>query len=100
MPRLALPVALALLAAAPVSAQSRPFSLALTCGQARQLVGAQGAVLLGTGGHTFDRYVSDRRFCEVTEVLRRSFVPTRDTPACFVGYRCVEPSRDDFFFGD
>jgi hypothetical protein len=23
--------------------------------------------------------------------------PARDTPTCFVGYRCYEPSRDDLF---
>lgn len=97
MLRTALSLALAVLAA-PTMAQPRPSSLGMSCGQARQLVLGRGAVLLGTGGQTFDRFVSDRRFCEVTEVLSRAFVPTRDTPSCFVGYRCKEPSRDDFFW--
>lgn len=88
---------LALALAGPAAAQGRPSSLALTCEGARRLVLARGAVLLGTGGQTFDRYVSDRRFCEATEALRRSFVPTRDTSACFVGYRCYEPGRSDSF---
>ena len=28
---------------------------------------------------------------------RVAFVPTRDTPQCPIGYRCIEPSRDDWF---
>ncbi|CAO4153443.1 hypothetical protein [Methylorubrum aminovorans] len=69
----------------------------LTCAQARAVVMRQGAAVLGTGGATFDRFVRDRSFCEVTEIGRRAFVPTRDTPGCFVGFTCYEPSRGDRF---
>lgn len=79
------------------AAQGRPSTTAMTCRQAAGLVAAQGAIVLGTGGYTYDRFVRDRSFCQITEAIQSARVPTRDTPACFVGYRCYEPSRDDLF---
>ena len=80
-----------------VQAQSRPSTPSMTCNQARQIVMARGAVVLGTGTYTYDRYVVDRRFCEINETIEPGLVPTRDTPQCPVGYLC----RDfDYFFDD
>ncbi|MFH6783919.1 MULTISPECIES: hypothetical protein [Methylobacterium] len=94
------PALLAALALAATSAaalaQGRPSTLAMTCGQARSFLAAQGAAVLGTGGYTYDRYVRDRSFCEPTQVTRNAVVPTRDTPECLVGYRCIEPGRNWF----
>lgn len=78
-------------------AQGRPSSVTMSCGQAAQLVLSRGALVLGTGGQTYDRFVADRSFCEPTETVRRAFVPTRDRPNCSVGYTCREPSLDDVF---
>jgi hypothetical protein len=89
-------VAAPALLAAPALAQERPSSTRMTCRQAAGLIQARGALVLGTGGQTYDRYVRDRSFCEPTEVTQRRFVPTLDNPQCFVGYRCREPSYDDW----
>ena len=70
----------------------------MTCGQARSYLAARGAAVLGTGGYTYDRFVRDRSFCAPTEVTQAAFVPTRDGPGCFIGYRCIEPSLDDWFW--
>lgn len=78
-------------------AQPRPSTLDLTCAQSRGLVARQGAIVLGTGGPTYDRFVRDRSFCEPTEIGKRAFVPTRDAPGCFVGYTCYEPGTTDRF---
>ncbi|TGD98806.1 hypothetical protein EU555_15340 [Methylobacterium nonmethylotrophicum] len=88
------------LAAAPAAAlaQGRPSTPDMTCRQARGVLAAQGAAVLGTGGYTYDRFVRDRSFCEPTQVTQNAFVPTRDSPQCLVGYRCIEPGRD--WFGD
>jgi hypothetical protein len=94
--RTGLVLALTLIAGA-AAAQGRPSTTAMSCAQARALVVSRGAVVLGTGRQTYDRFVRDRRFCEVTEATQQAFVPTRDTPQCPVGFRCFEPSRDDFF---
>ena len=97
--RLGLGMVAAATLASPAAAQ-RVSTLNLTCGQAAGLVRQQGAVVLGTGGATFDRFVVSRRFCEVTEIVRPAFVPTRDAPSCPIGYRCKEPSGDEFLGWD
>ncbi len=76
------------LAAGPALAQQRPSTLDRTCAANRQSVNASGAIVLGTGGFTYDRFVRDRGFCQHGDFLEPAFVPSRDTAQCFVGYRC------------
>ena len=78
-----------MLVATTAMAQSRASTTAMTCGQAQGFLGTRGAAVIGTGGQTYDRFVRDRSFCQPTEVTRVAFVPTRDTPQCFIGYRCT-----------
>jgi hypothetical protein len=80
----------ACLVATSALAQPRPSSVAMTCAQAAGLVASRGAIVLGTGGYTYDRFVHHRGFCLITETTKPAWVPTRDTPQCFVGYTCVE----------
>ncbi|MGH1574458.1 hypothetical protein ACRAWG_32200 [Methylobacterium sp. P31] len=84
------------LASVPAAAQTRLSSTAMTCQQTIQLIRSRGAIVLGTGGMTYDRFVSDRSFCEPTEIAKRAFRPTRDNPKCLIGYTCYEPSPDDW----
>ena len=72
------------------TAQSLGSTLAMSCGQAAGLVASRGAVVLGTGGHTYDRFVNDQRFCLRTEMTEPVWVPAQDTPQCLVGYRCTD----------
>jgi len=51
------------------AAQPRPSTVTMTCAQAAGLVASRGAIVLGTGGLTFDRFVSDRRFCAISETI-------------------------------
>ncbi len=81
-------------------AQGRPSTTAMACVQATRLVASRGAIVLGTGGQTYDRFVRDRSFCEPTEIARRAFRPTRDNPECLVGYTCYEPGNDDWLGND
>ena len=53
------------------------------------------AIVLGTGGYTYDRFVRDRSFCQFDEFADPAWVPARDTPQCFVGYRCKNGSPWD-----
>jgi hypothetical protein len=73
-----------------VGAQPRPSTTAMSCGQAAGLVASRGALVLGTGGGTYDRFVSDGRFCLATEETEPSWVPTADNRQCFIGYHCIE----------
>ena len=95
MVRLAL--ALGLTLAASAAEAQRPSTTDMTCREAQATVARQGGIVLGTGGPTYDRFVRDRSFCEVTEITTRGLAPTRDEPQCLVGYRCKEPGREDRF---
>ena len=76
------------LSASHVFAQGRPSTLNMTCAQAQSFVRSAGAVVLSTGGHTYDRFVATQAFCTPDEELVPTWAPTRDTPQCMVGYRC------------
>jgi hypothetical protein len=75
-------------------AQARPSTVTMTCAQAARLVTSQGAIVLGTGGSTFDRFVTDRRFCAINQTTEPAWVPAADNLQCFVGYRCKEPTSE------
>lgn len=90
------PAVILIAIAGPAIAQ-RASTTGMTCGEARATVTRQGGIVLGTGGVTYDRFVRDRGFCEVTEITIPAFVPARDEPNCFIGYRCREPGRGDRF---
>jgi len=79
---------LVLLIATEAWSQGRPVSTALTCSGAAALVVSQGAVVLGTGTYTYDRYVSGPNYCVRGEPTEPAWVPTLDNPQCFVGYLC------------
>jgi len=79
---------LLVLASEAALAQSRPSTPDRSCAANRQSVVASGAIVLGTGGFTYDRFVRDGGFCQHGDYLEPAFVPSRDTQACFVGYRC------------
>ena len=79
-------------------AQPRPSTIDRPCAASQQLVATQGAVVLGLGGYTYDRFVRDRTFCEFNQYTKPAFAPSLDTFQCFVGYRCVDGPRD--WFGD
>lgn len=78
-------------AASAARAQGRPDSTTMPCSRAAALVRSQGALVLGTGGRTYDRFVVDRNFCESTQQTKAAFVPAADTASCFVGYTCIDP---------
>jgi hypothetical protein len=79
---------LALLVGADAWSQGRPVSTTMTCSRAAGLIALQGAVVLGTGVYTYDRYVSGPNFCALGETTEPAWVPTVDNPQCFVGYQC------------
>ena len=72
-------------------APTRPSSVTLTCAPASGLVRARGALVLGTGGQTYDRFVSDVGHCDSGQAARSAFEPTRDNASCLIGYTCYDP---------
>ena len=70
------------------AAQPRPSTVDQPCETSQRLVARHGAIVLGTGGFTYDRFVRDRSFCQRDEVTEPAWVPSRDRPSCLVGSRC------------
>ncbi|GGH25010.1 hypothetical protein GCM10007036_31820 [Alsobacter metallidurans] len=79
----------------PAMAQMRPQTPGMSCGQVQNLLAQYGGVVLGTGGYTYDRYVSSAAACLPGQSVKREFVPTRNG-ACPV-YTCYDPSNRNFF---
>jgi len=93
MIRRSLGLALCLLGTAAL-AQSRPTTTTMTCAAAQALVMSSHAVVLGTGGQTYDRFVSDQSRCNRDQIAEPTFAPTLDQPQCMIGFRCKEEARD------
>jgi hypothetical protein len=84
------------LAASAAFAQAGPLTRSMTCQSARQIVASRGAAVLSTGRYDYDRYVSGSHLCVRGETIEPAWVPTVDTPQCFVGYRCREIDLEIF----
>ena len=80
--------ATALIAATPALARDRASTTAMTCKAANDLVTRRGAVVLGSGGSSYDRSVRSETLCPTGLYGRAAFVPTRDNPQCYIGYYC------------
>jgi hypothetical protein len=100
----ALAMVLAVIALADAAFAQRPSTLSMSCSQARRLVSSEQAIVMSTGRHTYDRYVSSPGFCPFGEYALVAWVPTRDTRNCQIGFRC-DPAPppwvddDDGIFG-
>lgn len=88
-------VALAVSSGIPhVSAQGRPDVTRMTCSQAKAFIDRRGDVVVSTGGRTYERVVSNRRFCALGEIARKFRAPTQDNRACLIGRECRFPNID------
>jgi hypothetical protein len=83
---------LAAVSCAQAIAQERPDTLRMSCAASAGLVRRAGAIVLHSGPNIYDRYVIAQNFCSRDEVMKPTWVPTVDTPQCFVGYICQRES--------
>ena len=86
MRRLLVCAAVSLIATAAMA--QRPSTLAMTCDEANGLVASEGAVVLSTGRHTFNRFVAKAGFCSYGEYAYEGTAPTADARRCRIGYVC------------
>jgi hypothetical protein len=91
-------IAVALLSGVAAAEAQRLDSMRMSCDKARAIVASRGAVILGSGPHVYDRFVSGSRFCEVGEVARASWAPTADNAYCPVGNLCQTPENNRRIF--
>ena len=59
------------------------------CAEAQARVRREGAAVIYTAPHIYDRYVAHAGFCPAGDSARRVFTPTKDSPACAIGFVCV-----------
>lgn len=82
---------LAALSSTALAQARRPDARTMDCEQVQTMIRSRGAVVLTTGQHTYDRYVTDGRFCSMGEVALYQTIRTRDTQQCVV-YACqIDP---------
>jgi hypothetical protein len=79
---LGLGIAALLTAATVATAAARPDTRNMSCEQTQRLIVRNGAVVLTTGAHTYDRYVAGYGYCSYPDEPTQTFVRTRDTSHC------------------
>jgi hypothetical protein len=77
-----------MLVAATDAVAARPSTLGMSCRQAQNLLAKQGAVVMSTGRHTYERFVSHPGYCMTAEFAYSATAPTKDSPSCRLGYIC------------
>ncbi|MCW2305792.1 hypothetical protein [Rhodobium gokarnense] len=65
----------------------------MSCAEASGAVEAAGAAIVYYGPRLYKRLVIHRGYCERLEGIAPEYLPTRDEPSCFVGYRCERRMR-------
>lgn len=75
------------------AAHGRPDSTAMTCAEAKDMVAAHGAIVIGTGPNLYDRYVAHGGYCAHGEVAEPAWIKTSDDDQCMVGYTCEQDDR-------
>lgn len=81
-------------AAAREGPSGRPFTPALSCESVRLLVARAGAVTLSTSANAYERVLRSGGTCTGDTTAAPAFVPARDDPSCFAGYRCRQRNTD------
>jgi hypothetical protein len=66
----------------------------ISCAQAQSLVRSERAVVLSTGPHTYDRFVSEDIFCQPDAFAFPAFEPTLDNRQCNIGYYCKQKDNN------
>jgi hypothetical protein len=74
------------------AAAERPSTLGMSCAEAADLVNAHGAIVLGTGVHTYKRFVAHRGYCLHFEQTEPAWAPTAEG-RCIIGKICVNRHR-------
>jgi hypothetical protein len=69
-------------------AAARPNASNISCAAINARIASAGALVLGTGPTTYERYVRDLGFCQASQITVPEFIRSADNPQCLV-YRCA-----------
>ncbi len=76
------------------SAQARLDAPSSTCAQLQASLQRLGGALVSTGPYLYDTYFANQSGCGIHRRAAPSYVATRDSRQCFLGYRCVASERN------
>ncbi|MBO6716513.1 MAG: hypothetical protein JJ913_01010 [Rhizobiaceae bacterium] len=85
-------IAVTAIAATVAVSVARPDARTMTCHQTQALIEQNGAVVISTGQHTYERFVAYNGYCYHPEVRNITYISTRDTDECPV-YHCERPIK-------
>ncbi|ADZ69743.1 hypothetical protein [Polymorphum gilvum] len=96
MPGRVLLVAAVVAVSASPAFSARPDLWKLTCAEARDLLARHGRLTMNTGPRTYEQFVATGAWCLPAQVAVPAVTATRDTPACDIGWSCIdrEPRTD------
>jgi len=77
-----------------VAAEARPSLYTMSCAQAQAFVQRQGSVVANTGPMTYEKFVSNGKYCDRTQRAVSAHVQTRDNAQCRIDYKCAGLPRD------
>jgi hypothetical protein len=66
------------------SGEARSDARRMTCAEVQALIDREGAVVLTTGDHIYQRYVSNNSACGHMNAAQQTSIGTRDTRHCTV----------------
>lgn len=76
--------------------QERLYAPAASCAKINAAVQSEGAIVISTSRHTYDRYVSNGSFCYYNQITKAEWVQSSDKEECFIGYTCKERDGSRF----
>lgn len=79
-------------------ANARPYSKNMSCAAAKDLVTANGAIVMNydysaRAGWLYERFVAHGGYCGGGEITKAAWVETNDSASCFIGYTCEQHSH-------
>jgi len=84
----------AVLALSSAAVEARPSLHTMSCAQAQAFVQSHGSVVANTGPMTYQKFVSQSRYCDRGQRAVSTYVKTRDNARCRIDYACKGFPRD------
>jgi len=86
--------------AATAVAEARPDVRSLSCARVQAMIDRNGAIVMTTGRHTFERFVNSRRYCENDQRVQPVRIDAADGRCTVRGACRIDPFDDLPGFSD
>ncbi|HRO66136.1 MAG TPA: hypothetical protein PL182_01075 [Pseudobdellovibrionaceae bacterium] len=75
------------------AAKARAYAPHMSCAQLKQMVADEGAVIIYSSNHIYDRFVANQQYCASGQETEWKTVNAADDAQCFAGYICKQHDR-------